>query len=195
MVGWKPAGTLPPNANWASLSDADQASLQEVSWNWFVREYLTAGLKAIRQALPPTVNLGAWNWPFKFWTLPPGGLPRWNAMMDEMGWLWQLMDVFIPDVYPEFYSGPLESRPMVLSNCKAENASTTTSYFQSNVDVAVRLRNAFNPSLLTSSNIRISSEVAYSTMPAMQVRPRGDGRRGLLCARRQSGRVVWGGAR
>lgn len=174
MVGWKQAGTLPPNANWASLSDADQASLQEVSWNWFVREYLTAGLKAIRQALPPTVSLGAWcvrsqrvcsipwmkaahsldlvvsnlnrNWPFKFWTLPPGGLPRWNAMMDEMGWLWQLMDVFIPDVYPEFYSGSVESRPTVLSNCKAENASTTSSYFQSNVDVAVRLRNAFNPS-------------------------------------------------
>jgi hypothetical protein len=65
--------------------------------------------------------------------------------MDEMGWLWQLVDTFIPDMYPEFYSGPLTTRPSVLSNCKAENASVTAEYFQSNIDAATRLRDKYNP--------------------------------------------------
>jgi len=66
--------------------------------------------------------------------------------MDELGWLWAELPVLLPDLYPEFYAGPIASRPAVLSTCTAQNGSATRGYFQSNVDSALRLKRRYNPS-------------------------------------------------
>ena len=88
LVGWPvPVGA----SGWASLTPLQQTSLQAVSWDFFVRTYLTAGLVAIKQAMSAdaryhTVQLSVWNWPFKFWQR--SNAADWDSMMDEMGWLW-----------------------------------------------------------------------------------------------------------
>ena len=66
--------------------------------------------------------------------------------MDEMGWLWAELPIFMPDLYAEFYSGSAATRPVVLSTCTAQNASTTAHYYQDNVDNALRLKTKYNPS-------------------------------------------------
>ena len=177
LVGWTPpAGAT----DWASLSAAEQQALQAVSWDFFCRQYLTAGVRAIKTAMPAAVDLSVWcvpdlplhtrarfatpmrwrptlracgcghdrclpplirNWPFKFGSKPPG----WDALMDEMGWLWAELPIFMPDLYQEFYSGPEAERPAALATCAAQNASVTATYFQSNIDTARRLRAKFNP--------------------------------------------------
>ena len=100
LVGW----TVPAAAtDWASLTKQQQTEVQITSWEYFIKAYLTAGLRAINAALPPKVELSFWNWPFKFGR---SGLPPWwNDVMDELGWLWAELPVFMPDLYPEFYSG------------------------------------------------------------------------------------------
>ena len=54
------------------------------------------------------------------------GLPGWwNEVMDELGWLWKELPVFMPDLYPEFYSGDAASKPADLKTCTSQNASGT----------------------------------------------------------------------
>eukprot|EP00041_Stephanoeca_diplocostata_P030049 m.899381 g.899381 ORF g.899381 m.899381 type:complete len:392 (+) comp23680_c0_seq6:134-1309(+) len=142
LVGW----IVPDGAQrWKDLSSVQRISLLQTSWDWFCRKYLSSGIDAIRAALPQTFELAFWNFPFKFWTLPRGGRDEWNAMMDEMAWLWARLDVLLPDLYPEFYAGPVNTRPAVLSTCTVQNATTTHAYYQANVDSAVRLRSLYNP--------------------------------------------------
>lgn len=45
--------------------------------------------------------------------------------MDELGWLWKELPVFMPDLYPEFYSGDAASKPADLETCTSQNASRT----------------------------------------------------------------------
>ena len=94
-------------------------------------------------ALPPGVQLAVWNWPYKFWHRD--SKEQWDRWMDEMGWLWAELDVLMPDLYTEFYSGTEASMPAVLASCTAQNASATADYFQSNIDNAIRLRARYNP--------------------------------------------------
>ena len=54
------------------------------------------------------------------------GLPEWwDEVMDELGWLWKELPVFMPDLYPEFYSGDAASKPADLKTCTSQNASGT----------------------------------------------------------------------
>ena len=54
------------------------------------------------------------------------GLPEWwDEVMDELGWLWKELPVFMPDLYPEFYSGDAASKPADLETCTSQNASGT----------------------------------------------------------------------
>eukprot|EP01051_Picozoa_sp_SAG22_P001149 SAG22_NODE_43_length_25304_cov_5.394644_1_plen_966_part_00 len=144
LVGWAaPAGAT----NWGSLTAAQQTELQRVSWDFFTKKYLTAGLRAIKAALPAKVELAFWNWPYKFGkSLKP---PWWDRVMDELGWLWAELPVMMPDLYPEFYSGAAASMPAVLGTppaaCTALGASTTAAYFQDNIDNALRLKAKYNP--------------------------------------------------
>ena len=144
LVGW----TVPATASdWDSLTKEQQTDLQMISWEYFCREYLTAGIRAVNDVLPPKVELAFWNWPFKFGR---SGLPPWwDEVMDSLGWLWQELPVFMPDLYPEFYSGSAASMPAVLSSppgrCEALGAEETASYFQDNVDNALRLKKKWNP--------------------------------------------------
>ena len=112
-----------------------------------IRAYLTAGLRAINTALPPKVELSFWNWPFKFGK--SGRPPWWDEVLDELGWLWKELPVFMPDLYHEFYSGTAASMPAVLNTppglCEALGAKETASYFQANVENAVRLKKKWRP--------------------------------------------------
>jgi hypothetical protein len=144
LVGW----TVPTTAtNWASLTPLQQTDLQSLSWEYFAKQYLTAGLRAIKASLPRGVVLSFWNWPFKF---GKDGKPFWwDEVMDGMGWLWSELPIFMPDLYPEFYSGSAASMPSVLSSppgrCVALGANATASYYQANVDNALRLKAKWNP--------------------------------------------------
>ena len=140
LIGWAaPAGA----ANWAALSSQQQVDLQHAAWDYFCRQYLTAGLRAVKAALPAKVELSFWNWPFKFGKT--GKPAEWDDTMDELGWLWAELPIFMPDLYPEFYSGTAGSLPADLSTCTAENKSSTLAYFQANVDNALRLKKKHNP--------------------------------------------------
>ena len=144
LVGWVPPAAA---TDWASLTETQQAGLQETSWEFFAKAYLTTALRAVKAALPPKVELSFWNWPFKF---GKSGLPPWwDGVMDDIGWLWKELPVFMPDLYPEFYSGTEQSMPAALSpprgRCEALGAEATTSYFQANVDNALRLKKKWNP--------------------------------------------------
>ena len=141
LVGW----AVPPGGSgkgWASLSPEQRLSLQAKSWDYFVRAYLTAGVRAIKAVLPKAVDLSVWNWPFKFGAFKPAW---WDGLMDEMGWLWAEMPVFMPDLYNEFYSGQESTKPAALATCTAQNTSVTKGYFQDNVDTNRRLRAAYQP--------------------------------------------------
>ena len=120
LVGWAaPAGA----ANWAALTSQQQVDLQHAAWDYFCRQYLTAALRAVKAALPAKVELSFWNWPFKFGKT--GKPADWDDTMDELGWLWAELPIFMPDLYPEFYSGTPGSLPADLSTCTAENQSST----------------------------------------------------------------------
>ena len=141
LVGW----SAPSGAHcWKNLSAADKLSLQETSWNWFCQRYLTAGIRAIKAALPAGVGLSFWNFPSKFW-FHQGviGKEQWFPLMDELGWLWAELPVFMPDLYQEFFSG--DTKPTSLQRCVTENATATRAYFQDNVNEALRLRDKYNP--------------------------------------------------
>ena len=137
---------MPPASGatgWRDLDTMQQTRLQALSWDFFVREYLTAALRAIKAVVPAGMDLGVWNWPFKFWRR--ASAPQWDGWMDELGWLWAELPVLLPDLYPEFYAGPVGSRPAALSTCTAQDGHATTDYFQSNVDNALRLKRTYNP--------------------------------------------------
>jgi hypothetical protein len=143
LVSWKaPAGA----EKWHDLSPAQQLVMQEVSWNYFCQRYFTVGIKAIKAVLPANVKLSFWNWPYKFW-FHQGviGNARWGPLMDELGWLWAELPIFMPDLYPEFYSGSDGAKPATLAKCMTENRSSTRAYFQDNVNEALRLRDKYNP--------------------------------------------------
>jgi hypothetical protein len=145
LVGWGGSGNA---SNWTALTPAQQVELQHISWDYFVKEYLTAVLRQIKASLPAQVELSFWNWPFKFGQT---GKPEWwDEVMDELGWLWAELPVFMPDLYPEFYSGTAADMPAALSTpparCSALNSSGTAEYFQSNIDNALRLKRKHNPS-------------------------------------------------
>jgi outer membrane protein assembly factor BamB len=119
LVGW----TVPPQLagqGWGALSAAQQDALMGSSWDYFCQKYLSAGMDAIRAALPGQFSLAVWNWPYKF-----GGTTATNAtalnefetMVAELDWLWAKLDIFLPDLYPEFYVGTAASMPSVLSAC------------------------------------------------------------------------------
>jgi hypothetical protein len=62
LVGW----TVPSGGgaqNWDDLTAAQQLSLQAVSWDFFCKQYFTAGVRAIKATLPENVQLSFWNWP------------------------------------------------------------------------------------------------------------------------------------
>ena len=145
LVRWACPGPRP--ARWGGLSKEQSRSLQEASWNFFVKAYLSTALAKIK-AEPKLTGLrtGFWNWPFKFWMVPEvkQAPPRWRRWMDELGWLWRELDVFLPDLYPEFYAGAAADRPSVLAKCSAQNASVTSWYYDAVLNECVRLRQAYN---------------------------------------------------
>ena len=106
------------------------------------------------------------------------GPERWFSLMDELGWLWAELPVFMPDLYNEFFSGAPDSKPSTLQRCVTENASATRDYYQANVDEALRLKAKFNPGVkvylsvwwhfmcaqeVSASNQRLPSSVHLQT--------------------------------
>ena len=162
LVGWSGGEGQPAGVGWGALSNAQQDSLMAQSWNYFCREYLSAGMDAIRAALQPSsAKLSVWNWPFKM-----GGSTAQNAtalhefekMIAEMDWLWQKLDLFLPDVYPEFYVGTAQTMPSVLSKCTVPrgcalgsdgctvaNKSYADLYFSANIAHMQRVRQRCHP--------------------------------------------------
>ena len=177
--------------SWADLTAAEQESLQHVSWDYFCRGYLTAVVRAIKQILPKDVLLSFWNWPFKF---GKDGKPGWwDEVMDELGWLWAELPAFMPDLYPEFYSGANASKPENLSTCTAQNASATLAYYQGNVDNALRLRRVYN------QDAKVYLSVWWHYMCAQHVTTDlgyfvrdGNLAEGLFAARGHDGIALWG---
>jgi hypothetical protein len=55
------------------------------------------------------------------------------------------LPVFMPDLYSEFYSGSLSSKPALLPRCTAQNTTATQAYFQDNVNNNLRLKRQYNP--------------------------------------------------
>lgn len=188
LVNWSvPVGAK----SWADLTAAEQESLQHVSWDYFCRGYLTAVVRAIKQILPKDVLLSFWNWPFKF---GKDGKPGWwDEVMDELGWLWAELPAFMPDLYPEFYSGANASKPENLSTCTAQNASATLAYYQGNVDNALRLRRVYN------QDAKVYLSVWWHYMCAQHVTTDlgyfvrdGNLAEGLFAARGHDGIALWG---
>eukprot|EP01047_Picozoa_sp_COSAG01_P051221 COSAG01_NODE_5258_length_4379_cov_23.575467_1_plen_395_part_00 len=160
LVGFDDGGGA-GRGGWVALTNTQREALMELSWNYFCRAYLTAGMDAIRTALPASVQLSVWNWPYKF-----GGSTAANAtalydfetMIAGMDWLWQKLDLFLPDVYPEFYVGTPKTLPAVLSQCTVPRGCTLGSdgctvanksyadlYFSANIAHMQRVRARCNP--------------------------------------------------
>jgi hypothetical protein len=160
LVGW----TVPPQLagkGWSALSAAQQDELMGKSWNYFCQEYLSAGMDAIRAALPVATKLAVWNWPYKF-----GGstatnataLHKFETWTAQMDWLWKKLDIFLPDLYPEFFVGTAATMPSVLSECTVPRGCTIGAdgcgiasksyadlYFSSNIAHMQRVRDRCHP--------------------------------------------------
>ena len=57
-----------------------------------------------------------------------------------------MLDVFLPDLYPDFYAGPVSERPPDLSKCIAQNSSSTSWYYGAVVEQSLRLKKDYQPS-------------------------------------------------
>ena len=80
--------------SWADLSAQQQEELLGTSYDYFCRAYLSAGMKAVRAAIPPAMKLSVWNWPFKFGGSTAANataLKEFEGMVAEMDWLWKLL--------------------------------------------------------------------------------------------------------
>jgi hypothetical protein len=149
LVGWIcPPGVNTTATKWDDLTKTQKRSLEEASWNYFVRKYLVTAIGKIK-AEPKLagLRLGFWDWPYKFWFLPAvkEAPPRWQQWMDELGWLWSELDVFLPDVYPEFFAGSESDKPSVLAKCTTQNASATAWYYTAILTESLRLKQRFQP--------------------------------------------------
>ncbi len=71
LVGWSVPATA---SDWSSLTKHQQDQLQMVSWDYFCRQYLTAGLRAINAALPAKVELSFWSEELSFLFFSSGQL-------------------------------------------------------------------------------------------------------------------------
>lgn len=146
LVGWSIPGQI---VRWSDLSKDQQRSLEEASWDYFVREYITTGIAKMK-AEPKLKGLrvGFWDWPYKFWFLPAvkEAPPRWQQWMNELGWLWSKLDVFLPDLYPEFFAGAPGDKPSILPKCTTQNSSSTSWYYGAVLTESLRLQKRFQPS-------------------------------------------------
>lgn len=115
-------------------------------------------------------------------------------LMDELGWLWAELPVFMPDLYSEFYSGDEAAKPSTLERCVTENASATRAYFQDNVNEALRLKAKFNPAAKVFLSVWwhymcAQEVVANATAPPFVV----DGNlAALFAATGHDGLAIWG---
>lgn len=165
LVGYSvPAGT--PEGGWDELKSQEQQALMAKSYDYFCKTYLSAGMKAIRAAIPPAMMLSVWNWPFKFGGSTAANetaLQDFEAMIAEMDWLWQYLDIFLPDLYPEFFVGQAANMPAVLSRCTVGNQSDADLYFSANIAHMQRIRDR------CSSNAKIYLSTWWHYMCAQKV--------------------------
>ena len=62
-----------------------------------------------------------------------------------MDWLWEKLDLFIPDLYPEFFVGAESAKPAVLSKCLAQSQARADLYFSANIQHMQRIRARCKP--------------------------------------------------
>ena len=146
LVGLKNASL--PVGGWQKLNATGQDHVAGVSWDHFVRAYLTQAMQRIKAVLPSQASFGNWNWPFKKGLMPTASSKQqWLELQQQAGWLWEQLGAFYPDLYLEAYVGPLLARPVGLSshcaNWSIPNA--TENYFGNNIDIAKSLQSSFQP--------------------------------------------------
>ena len=113
-------GYVPPlSANgWANLNRTQRDELMETSYNHFGQDYFERTLAASKK-LRPKAQWGIFSYPFVAINgtehpdnYPPYGYYRnpgetaasnWQTRNDRLGWLWSLLDVFLPQLYPAGY--------------------------------------------------------------------------------------------
>jgi hypothetical protein len=146
LVGY----TVPSGARengWSEMNQEEQQALMAKSYDYFCRTYLSAGMKAVRAEMPTAMRLSVWNWPFKFGGSTAANqtaLQQFEGMIADIDWLWKLLDIFLPDLYPEFFVGEEADLPSVLQRCTVGNQSLADLYFSANIAHMQRVRDRCN---------------------------------------------------
>jgi hypothetical protein len=148
--GFKP----PPEAiGWANLSRNEQTELMQKSYDHFARDYFGRTLNASK-ALRPHAQWGFFSYPFVAinGTVHPDNYPpfgyrgeptnaSWQSRNDRLGWLWSMLDVFLPQLYPAGYvtADGSSDNPCGEAYSTADNERFITS----NMEEMARLRAKF----------------------------------------------------
>eukprot|EP01051_Picozoa_sp_SAG22_P008209 SAG22_NODE_612_length_8579_cov_3.684906_7_plen_1630_part_00 len=157
----KRVGFVPPpaTAGWGNLSRAQQTRLLSVSYEHFARDYFERTILASK-TLRPMAQWGLFSYPFVALngTQHPSNYPpfgyrgepstaTWQSRNDKLGWLWSMLDVFLPQLYPAGYvtAHGDGDNPCGEAYSQADNER----FINTNVAEMHRLRNKFGATTRT----------------------------------------------